>query len=151
MVKICKPLTILLAEDDDAHAELIEITMKQNGVNGNIYRVRDGVEAMSFLRKIDEHKDAPTPDVILLDIAMPKKDGLEVLQEIKFNTALQQIPVVMLTTSISMTDRKRAYECFVNSYVCKPIQYEQFQNFITQLGVYWTTINIPLNDDVIAI
>lgn len=150
MVRICKPLAILLAEDDDAHAELIEITMKQNSVNGVIHRVRDGVEALEFLYKTGDHVNAATPDVILLDIAMPKKDGLEVLQEIKFNVILQQIPVIMLTTSISMADRKRAYEYYVNSYVCKPIQYDQFRQFISELGRYWTTINIPATDDVIA-
>jgi hypothetical protein len=127
----------LLVEDDDSHALLFTRVMERYVVAKTIDRVGDGVEALAYLRQEGQYRDRPTPDVVFLDLKLPRLDGLEALEQIKTDDALLSIPIVMLTTSDAESDRATAYAHHVNSYVVKPADFEEFQQMVRDLGFYW--------------
>lgn len=135
------PTRFLLVEDDDDHVKIFIRYMKMDNSPNSIDRVRDGTEAMAFLRKQGLFANAITPDVILLDLKMPKKDGIEVLDEIKKDEVLRSIPVVILTTSDAESDKIKAYERYANSYLVKPYDPICFEQLVRDLKSYWGTWN----------
>ncbi|NNC87137.1 MAG: response regulator [Akkermansiaceae bacterium] len=136
-----KLVDFLLVEDDDDHADLVIRALKKGRVVNRIDRARDGVEAMRFLRKEGEFAGVPRPDIVILDLKLPRKDGLEVLQEVRDDPHLSMLPIVILTTSSAETDRARAYEYHANSYLKKPIDFEQFRKMVEDLSLYWGVWN----------
>lgn len=138
-----RPVNFLLVEDDDAHAELIQLALDENRVSNRIVRVSDGIEAMTLLRNRAGFDPAKLPDVILLDLKLPRMDGLEVLTAIKSDETLKILPVVILTTSAAESDRARAYAHHANSYVVKPIDFNVFHQMVKDLQLYWSAWNEP--------
>ena len=134
------PIEILLVDDSEPDIVLTREAFAEAGILNRLHVVHDGVEAMSFLRREDEYFDAPRPDVILLDINMPRKGGLEVLAELKADPELSSIPVVVMTTSESEQDVLRSYQSHASSYVVKPIEFDRFYSAIHALGAYMLTI-----------
>lgn len=135
-----KPFDVLLVEDNADHAELVLRSMERNRVANRIHHVLDGEEALDYLFRRNAYRDAeksPRPMLILLDLRLPKVDGLEVLRNIKSAPELSTIPVVVLTTSKAETDVARAYEHHANSYLAKPVDFEKFTQMMGDLGFYW--------------
>lgn len=130
---------ILLVEDNEPDVILTIEAFEETSVPNQLHVARDGVEALRFLRREAEHAHAPRPDLILMDINMPRKNGLEVLEEIKSDPGLLSIPVVMLTTSQAETDVRNCYERHVNGYVVKPVGFENFLNAMRALENFWLT------------
>ena len=114
--------------------------LKEGKVYSNLHTVKDGVEAMEFLRRQGKFREVPRPDIILLDLNLPKKDGREVLQEIKTDDALKRIPVVVLTTSKAEEDVLRTYNLHANCYVTKPVDLEKFMVVVKTIDVFWLTV-----------
>lgn len=139
-------IRFLLIEDDENHAELVRRNLDRDRIQNTLDRVGDGEEALAFLRKEPPYEDAERPDVILLDLKLPKRNGLEVLKDIKADESLHSIPVVVVTTSEAENDRQRAYELQANSYVMKPIDFEQFRRMVRDLSLYWGVWNQPPAD-----
>ena len=138
-----RPVHFLLVEDDEAHAELVRMALEDNHVANTIDHVTDGEAALFHLRNEPPYTNARRPDIILLDLKLPKLNGHEVLERIKDDESLATIPVVMLTTSDSESDRFKAYREHVNSYVVKPVDFGKFQDMIRELKLYWTVYNRP--------
>lgn len=134
------PIEILLVEDNPGDAELTAMALKQGRVVNNLRVVEDGVEALKYLRKQGTFADTNLPDLILLDLNLPKKDGREVLQEIKSDPELRRIPVVVLTTSQSDKDILKSYELHANSFITKPVDLAGFLEVIQALKQYWLAI-----------
>ena len=135
---------ILLVEDRAEDAEMTIMGLKQNKAPIEIEWVTNGLEALDFLKAQNKFKDRDTkekPKVILLDLKMPKMDGIETLKEIRADKNLKDLPVVILTTSKEESDLIAAYNYYVNSYIIKPVDYEKFQNVIQELGLYWLFLN----------
>lgn len=135
-----KPIDILLVEDNPGDVDLTLEALEEARIRNRVHVARDGVEAMEFLRREGEHADAPRPDLILLDLNMPKKDGREVLGEVKTDPDLKQIPVVVLTTSEAEQDVLNAYEQAANAYIVKPVDFSQFFGMIRSLEDFWLTV-----------
>lgn len=140
MSTIYRPVEILLVEDNMADVRLTKEVLKDSKVRNNLHFVMDGVEAVSFLRKEGKYQDAPKPDLILLDLNLPKKDGREVLEEIKNDEILRRIPVVVLTTSKAEQDILRSYNLHANCYITKPVDLEQFITVVKSIEEFWFTI-----------
>lgn len=139
-----EPMNILLAEDNDDHAELVMRSMEDNKVVNKIFRVPNGKEAINYLLREGEFADvekSPRPNLILLDLRMPKMDGLEVLKTIRNTENIKNIPVVILSTSKAEQDVAKAYEYHANSYLVKPLDFFKFDELMTALGFYWLTLN----------
>lgn len=139
-----EPLIILLVEDNPDHAELILRSFEEHRVANRIFHVQDGEAALDYLFRrgcYTDPKSSPRPHVILLDLRLPRIDGLEVLKEIKSSEELQQIPVVALTTSESEQDMAGAYRRHVNSYLVKPVDFDKFNRLMDDLGFYWLAWN----------
>jgi len=134
------PIDILLVEDNPGDERLTREALKEGKVYSNLHWVKDGVEALEFLRKQGKYKGTPRPDIILLDLNLPKKDGREVLQEIKNDDALKRIPVVVLTTSKAEEDVLRTYNLHANCYVTKPVDLEKFMVVVKTIDVFWLTV-----------
>jgi CheY-like chemotaxis protein len=132
-----RPRRFLLVEDDDDHAEIVIRTLKKEKSQKKIDRVLDGVEALQYLRGDGAFRGIALPDVILLDLKLPKMDGHEVLAKLKADEKLLQIPVIVLTTSDAEVDRVRAYRLHANSYLVKPLDAEQFNKMVQEMSVYW--------------
>ncbi len=135
-----EPIEILMVEDNLGDARLAEEALKESKVNNNLYLVGDGVEAMQFLRQQAEYIDEPQPDLILLDLNLPRKDGREVLAEIKEDPRLRLIPVVVMTTSEAERDLLKTYDLHANAYVVKPIDFERFIEVVRAIEDFWFTI-----------
>ena len=135
-----RPIEILLVEDNPGDARLTEEALKEGKVRNNLHHARDGVEAMEFLRREGSHKDAPRPDLVLLDLNLPRKDGREVLAEMKAHPDLQLIPVVVLTTSEAEQDVVRTYQLRANCYITKPVDLEKFITIVRSIEDFWLTI-----------
>ena len=131
---------ILLVEDNPGDVRLTQEAMKEGKMRNNLSVARDGVEAMAFLRQEGEFKDVPRPDVVLLDLNLPKKDGREVLAEIKADPELRRIPVVVLTSSKADEDIASSYDSHANCYVTKPGDLEQFMEVIRSVEGFWVQI-----------
>jgi CheY-like chemotaxis protein len=135
-----RPIEILLVEDNPGDARLTEEALKEGKVRNNLHMARDGVEAMAFLRREGTYKDAPRPDLVLLDLNLPRKDGREVLAEMKEHSDLRLIPVVVLTTSEAEQDVLRTYELRANCYITKPVDLEKFITIVRSIEDFWLTI-----------
>ena len=135
-----RPVSILLVEDNPGDVRLTQEALKDSKMLNNLSVVADGVEAMAYLCREREYAAATRPDLILLDLNLPKKDGREVLEEIKSDSALRCIPVVILTTSTAEQDILRAYDLHANCYVTKPVDLEQFMTVVQSIEEFWLTI-----------
>jgi len=136
--------TILLAEDNPDHAELLMRSFENHRVPNKIYHVRDGEEALNYLFRRGEFADAqlsPRPHLILLDLKMPKVNGIEVLQSIRAAEEFADVPVVMLSSSDAEPDVEQAYGLHVNSYLVKPLDFGQFAQLMDDVGYYWLNWN----------
>ncbi len=140
MVGDNRPVEILLVEDNPGDERLTREALKEGKVYSNLHWVKDGVEAMDFLRRQAKYQDAPRPDIILLDLNLPKKDGREVLQDIKNDDQLKRIPVVVLTTSKAEEDVLRTYNLHANCYVTKPVDLEKFIVVVKSIDRFWLTV-----------
>lgn len=136
-----KPVHFLLVEDDASHAELVRMALADNMVLNTLDHVGDGERAIRYLRGEGEYAARTMPDVILLDIRLPKIDGHEVLAQIKADEQLRTIPVIILTTSEAEVDRVRAYSSHANSYLVKPVDFGKFQRMVRDLEFYWAVWN----------
>ena len=134
------PVEILLVEDNPGDVRLAREALKENKVRNNLHVIEDGESAIAFLRKQGKYQNATRPDLILLDLNLPKKDGREVLAEIKADHDLKRIPVVMLTISKAEEDIIRAYDSHVNCYITKPIDLDQFIKVVRSVEDFWLTI-----------
>jgi two-component system, chemotaxis family, response regulator Rcp1 len=140
-------LEILLVEDNQADVVLTKRALKSGKVLHNLHVANDGEAALAFLRDV-EYGKAPRPDLVLLDLNLPKVNGREVLAKIKSNEALASIPVVVLTTSKADEDVMIAYELHANSFITKPVDWPQFMNVIQHIEEYWfTVVKLPLRED----
>lgn len=135
-----KPIDILLVEDNPGDADLAREALGDSKIKNNLFVVEDGVEAMDFLRNLGEYADAPRPDLVLLDLNLPRKDGRTVLGEIKSDESLKMIPVVILTTSRDEEDILRSYNLHANCYITKPIDLDQFLKVVKSIENFWLTI-----------
>ena len=135
-----KAIEILLVEDNPGDIRLTKEAFKEGKVRNNLNIVEDGEEAMAFLRQEGEYSDAPRPDLILLDLNLPKKDGREVLLDIKNDQKLRTIPVVILTTSKAEEDILKTYNLHANCYINKPVDFDQFINVIKTIEVFWLSV-----------
>jgi two-component system, chemotaxis family, response regulator Rcp1 len=140
MTSKIKPIDILLVEDSGGDVRLIKEALKDGKLNNQLFTVKDGVEAMEFLLKKGKHRDAVRPDLILLDLNLPKKDGREVLAEIKENRDLKRIPVVILSTSNTETDILKTYNLHANCYIVKPLDLDKFIGVVRSIESFWLSI-----------
>jgi chemotaxis family two-component system response regulator Rcp1 len=139
---------ILLVEDNPADVRLTQEALVNGKVQHELHIARDGVEAMAFLRREDPFRKAPRPDLILLDLNMPRKDGREVLAEIKADPDLTRIPVIILTISQAEEDILKTYNLYANGYIIKPVDVGQFFNVIRQIKEFWMEIVVlPRNGE----
>lgn len=136
---------ILLVEDDKRDLELTLVALERSQLANDVVVVRDGAQALDYLRREGQHADRVegNPAVILLDLKLPKVNGLEVLRVVRSTPALRSIPVVMLTSSQEESDVLKSYELGVNAYVVKPVDFKQFVAAIADLGVFWAVLNEP--------
>ena len=140
------PIEILLVEDNPGDERLTREALKEGKVYHKLHWAKDGVEAMDFLYRRGKWHDAPRPDIILLDLNLPKKDGREVLQDIKNDDTLKRIPVVVLTTSKAEEDVLKTYNLHANCYVTKPVDLEKFIVVVRSIDVFWlTVVTLPPN------
>ncbi len=135
-----KKLTILLVEDEPADAYLVRLALKEGHILADLHHVSDGVEAFAFLRREANYPDTPTPDLILLDLNMPRMDGRQFLQQIKADAALRALPVVILTTSDAERDLLHSYDHFAAGYIVKPMDVEVFVKVVRNLTDYWINV-----------
>jgi CheY-like chemotaxis protein len=131
---------ILLVEDSPADVELTRQALAEGKVANQVHAVSDGEQAMAFVRREEPYEDAPRPDLMLLDLNMPKKDGREVIAELKEDSKLRTIPIVVLTTSAADRDILHAYAHHVNSYIRKPVRLEEFMRVVCSIDDYWLGI-----------
>ncbi len=135
-----RPIEVLLVDDDEADVDLTLRALRNDKILNNIHVARDGVEAMQFLRGEGKFAGSPRPDLILLDLNMPRKDGREVLREIRSDSELANIPVVVITTSDAPEDIDRSYSEHANSYITKPVGLDQFKRAISAVQEYWFAV-----------
>ena len=135
-----RPLDILLVDDNPADVRLTQEALYEGGLENRLSVARDGHEAMAFLRRQDGFADAPRPDIVLLDLNLPGKDGREVLAEVKGDELLRRIPVVVLTTSKAEEDILRSYDLHANCYITKPVHLDDFVGVLRQLEGFWTDV-----------
>lgn len=135
-----KSVEILLVEDNEGDVGLVEEVFEDAKIRNVLHVAEDGEEAMLFLNKEKQFSDAPTPDIILLDLNLPGKDGREVLEEIKMNEKLKRIPVVVLTTSKAEEDIVKMYDLHANSYITKPVDFDQFIRVVRSIEDFWLEV-----------
>lgn len=134
------PIEVLLVEDDPGDVVLTKEAFDDNKVSNKLSVVSDGEEAMRFLRREADYADAPRPDLVLLDLNLPRKDGRQVLEEIKADETLRAIPVVVLTTSEAEEDILRSYRLHANAYVTKPVDFDQFIKVVRQIDDFFVSV-----------
>lgn len=138
------PFIILLVEDNPAHAELVKRTLEEHPVANRIIHISDGESALDYLFRRGEFADprkSPRPHVVLLDLRLPRVDGLEILKEVRTSPELEKLPVVILTTSEAERDAAKAYEYHANSFLVKPLDFDKFASLMDDLGFYWLKWN----------
>ncbi|MCU0916999.1 MAG: response regulator [Planctomycetes bacterium] len=135
-----RSIEILIVEDSPSDAQLTVEALQAAKVANRLSHVEDGVEALRFLRREGPYADAPRPDLILLDLNLPRKDGREVLEELKRDSSLKVIPVVVLTTSRSEQDVLRSYQLHANCYITKPVDFTQFLEVVKTIEHFWLTV-----------
>jgi two-component system, chemotaxis family, response regulator Rcp1 len=140
MVIDARPIEILLVEDNAADVRLTEEALREGKVRNRLSVARDGAEAMDFLRRLPPHEDAPRPDLVLLDLNLPRMDGREVLKELKADAELCTIPVVVLTTSSAEVDILKSYSLHANCYITKPVDLDQFVTVVKSIDDFWLSI-----------
>lgn len=141
-----RPIEILMVEDNPGDVRLTQEALKEYKIRNNLQIVGDGEQAMKFLRQQEPFQGATRPDLILLDLNLPKMDGREVLQEIKNDPELKSIPIVVLTTSEAEEDIVQSYELHANSYVTKPVDFERFVKVVKVIEDFWfTVVKLPKN------
>jgi two-component system, chemotaxis family, response regulator Rcp1 len=135
-----RSIEILLVEDNPGDARLTLEAFKEGRMLNNITVIRDGVEALAYLRRQGKHENAPVPDLVLLDLNLPKKDGRQVLEEIKTDEKLKWIPVIVLSTSASHEDVARSYGSHANCYITKPVDLDQFLHVVQSIESFWLSL-----------
>ena len=140
VLKQSRPVEILLVDDNPADVALTQEAFLENKLCNNLNVVNDGVEAMDYLRKRGQYASVPTPDIILLDLNLPRKDGREVLAEIKADDGLKHIPVIILTVSRDEKDILESYRLHANCYISKPVKFEDFAEIVRSLENFWFSI-----------
>jgi CheY-like chemotaxis protein len=135
-----RPIEILLVEDNPADARLTRETLKDSRVLNKLHHVKDGVEALAFLEQRPPYQNAPVPDVMLLDLNLPRKDGRELLEEVKGHPQFRRIPVVVLTTSEAEQDILKSYDLHANCYLTKPVDLNKFIEIVKTFEEFWLTI-----------
>ena len=136
-------VTIVFAEDDDGHAELIKRNLSRAGLRNGLVRLRDGQEALDYFHGPHACTNGTAPCVLLLDIKMPRVDGIEVLRQLKADPNTASLPIIMLTTTDDPRDIKRCYELGCNVYITKPVEYEPFIEAIKRLGFFLQVVKLP--------
>jgi CheY-like chemotaxis protein len=134
------PIRILLVEDNPGDIRLIGETLREGKVANELHVAQDGEDALAFLRREGPHADAPRPDLVILDLNLPRKDGMELLADIKSAESLRVIPVVILTSSASDHDVVQTYELQANAYVTKPIEVHEFIQAVTSIEGFWLNL-----------
>ncbi|MFC7133670.1 MULTISPECIES: response regulator [Salinibaculum] len=134
------PIEILLAEDNPGDVRLTEKALEHGNIINNLHVVTNGVEAIEFLRQEGEYADEPRPDLVLLDLNMPKKDGREVMADMEEDPSLRRIPVVVLTSSEAEEDVVRSYELTANAYLTKPVDFDGFVDIVTRIEDFWFSV-----------
>ena len=135
-----KPIEILFVEDNSGDVRLTQEAFKETKVQNKMHVVEDGEEALAFLGREGKYRDVPRPDLILLDLNLPRKDGREVLGEIKADNELRTIPVVILTSSEDEEDVLKAYNNYANCYITKPVDFAQFMRVVKSIKDFWLTV-----------
>lgn len=139
-----RPIEILLVEDDPGDVVIAQEALEQSKLVNNLHVATNGDEALAFLRRDGEYADAPKPDLVLLDLNLPRRDGREVLAEVKADPDLRRIPVVILTTSQAEEDIVRSYDLHANAYVTKPVDFAQFVHVVQQIDeFFFTVVSLP--------
>jgi chemotaxis family two-component system response regulator Rcp1 len=136
----CRPIEILMVEDNPGDVRLTVEALKEGKVRNNFHTVADGVEALAFLRQEGRYSEAARPDLVLLDLNLPKKNGREVLAEIKEDPELRRIPVVILTVSQAEQDIVKSYNLHANCYITKPVDLDQFLEVVKSIENFWLTV-----------
>jgi chemotaxis family two-component system response regulator Rcp1 len=139
-IQTMRPIEILLVEDNPGDVRLTREALKEAKVRNNLAVANDGVEALAYLRRETPHEGAARPDLVLLDLNLPRKDGREVLAEIKADPDLRRLPVVVLTTSTAEQDILESYNLYANCYITKPVDLDQFLAIVTSIEDFWLTI-----------
>lgn len=139
-MKTARPIEILLIEDSPSDAALTVEALEAGKIANNLMRVADGVEAMAYLRKQDRFAESPRPDLIMLDLNLPKKDGREVLQELKSDPSLKLIPIIVLTTSRADKDVMQSYALNANCFITKPVDFQQFIDVVRSIERFWLSV-----------
>ena len=144
-----EPLVILLAEDDEGHANLVQRNLHRAGIRNDIVRVRDGQEALEYVGRTGRFADRPTdrPLLLVLDINMPRVDGVEVLRRVKADPEHANVPVIILTTTDDPREVQRCYELGCSVYVTKPVEYDEFVEAIKRLGLFLAIVRVPREDE----
>ena len=140
MKRLVEPIHILIVEDNPGDARLAVEALTEGKITNNISIVKDGVEAVSFLKRENQHADAPRPDLILLDLNLPKMNGKDVLAIIKNDSELKRIPVIILTTSDADKDISATYELQANCYITKPVGFDKFIDVIQSVENFWLSV-----------
>ena len=149
--EVGRPVEFLLVEDNPGDVRLTQEALKDSKVRNNLNILGDGMSALAFLRREAPHEHAPRPDIILLDLNLPKMDGRELLSHIKADPKLKRIPVVVITSSEAEQDILRTYDLHVNCYVTKPVDLDQFIKVVQSIETFWLTIvQLPLPDSAEA-
>jgi len=145
--EVGRPVEFLLVEDNPGDVRLTQEALKDSKVRNNLNVLGDGLSALAFLRRQPPYENAPRPDIILLDLNLPKMDGRELLSHIKADPKLKRIPVVVITSSEAEQDILRTYDLHVNYYVTKPVDLDQFIKVVQSIETFWLTIvQLPLPD-----
>jgi len=140
-----QPMEILLVEDNPVDVVITKEAFNAGRVRNNVHVVEDGEEAMDFLHKRGKYSSVPTPEIILLDLNLPKKDGREILAEVKADPSLRRIPVIVLTTSQDKEDIWRSYDLQANCFITKPVDTEQFTKAMERVGQFWpSVVRLPI-------
>ncbi len=146
-----RPIEILLVEDNPGDARLTQEALREGKIRNNLHHVKDGVEALAFLKREGAYAKVPTPDLILLDLNLPRKDGRQVLGEIKEDPRLRLIPVVVLTTSEAEKDIVKSYELHANCYITKPVDLEKFIEIVRAIESFWlAVVTLPSHNPQLA-
>lgn len=133
-------IEILMVEDNPGDVRLTREALKEYKIRNQLHVVEDGMEALLFLNKEGEYRDAPTPDLVFLDLNLPKKDGREVLEEIKADPQLRRLPVIVLTSSSAEEDILRSYDLHANAYVTKPVRLQEFIDAVRAIEDFWLSV-----------
>ncbi len=145
-MQLNRPILLVMAEDDPEDQMLVRDAFMEAQLENELVIVEDGEELLDYLNKRGRYEDVTRPDMILMDLNMPRKDGREAIAEIKADPELRSIPIIVLTTSGAEEDITRSYEMGVCSYICKPVRYERLVKVVRTLGMYWSEIvELPSN------